>query len=703
MALNAYQSSVISQILGISPDKLSSIASGRFDEIQTVLVDTFKANTDPDDTLSFVRAIAANATIFLGSRTYLVSSISVANTVSSFSMIGVPGASIIQRTSNSGGGAFCLISSPNVVLDGITFDYNKANVSGNQWGCLIRNLDVPQTAIVRNCTFKNNSGTIGSGISLVGAYPAVKTTFEVSGCEVFGCSWNAIYMASMGNGRVLNNYVHDNTGTGILVTVNGTANATNLSSDILIASNQIARCYRGIQSGAISPPYVFGTPTASHITMSGNQCQDITNYSIIGQGDHIDTLNNRINQSNTSVPVNTGIGYTGRYGTISGNEIIFSGSAFCIDIGGSLEVRVEGNHVTHNSGSGINIGGGTNLVGFGNHLNTSGTGFAFTAYEVEGDGSGAAFPSFCSGLVIDSNLISLNGSGSRGIATFDNPGGRSGANPTFLTNNRFITVNGASQSICFQLAGGGLGAFIRGNTVNALDTMFINPNASGDIVYYEVYDTVSTFAGSNTIIRSVISDYTNIYNGGGSILWVYPTAGGSGYTANTTLAASGTGGGSGWTGTPLISNGVIQGVKTTAVGSGYSGTLSITATDSVGNGATFSLTNIPFPYYNRELKVTSLSVTNLLKASGGAVGFVNPDYPIIIRSGDFVILKAARNTNKWIVISEPKVHFAVGSLPVSNSSYTNAMVYVTGSTTAKWHARNNGTNWIWSDGTTVST
>jgi hypothetical protein len=662
------------------------------------LVDNFKLRTDPDDTLAFARAIAAGEPVVLGARTYSISSLNIDASTTHLTIFGAaPGQSAIQRIGNSSS-AFIQIASAYVTLDGVTFDMNKARVTANQWGVLITS-DCAQQITVRRCRFVNNSGTLGCGLGIIGKNPTTVGSIDISDNEISECVWGAMYLASIGNAVVRNNYIHDNAGAAIYCSSWQTASSTNYSSDVLFTNNRISRCRNGIQCGGIAPPYIYGTPSAVRCKMIANDLQDITSYGLVAQGDYIDTIANKIDQSAPNVPVFAAIGYTGRWGSITDNQINYSGSSYCIDVGGCQGIHISDNTIYATSGVAINIGGTTNCHAVNNFIWTQLN--AILAYEVEADGTYVPFPYFCSGLVIDGNNITMDGGSSRGILTLDNPGGRRGAVPIRITGNHFQNVNGSSLQWCISCIGGGAALSLGGNTQGGLSYGFSNPNGNGDIIAYDVWDEVVTYAGAAKTIRSVLPPLINTYGCGtiNSILWTFPTSGGSGYSSATTLRAHGTEGGSGWTGIPLISQGVIVGVRTTAHGSGYKGAVTITAIDSGGgHGATFEVGNVLYLPI-RKLRVSSSGVISVLRASGGSVSLAGVT-PIILTTSTPISLTA--QSNQWVPDPvAPVASFAVESLLRPSPDNAGAIVYVTDSTTGKWMARSNGKSWVWPDGTKV--
>jgi Right handed beta helix region len=662
---------------------------------QGVLWDAYKLGTDPDDTLALGRAVTAGKPILCGPKTYTVNNFS-SSSVTNFTLIGVPGC-IVQRTSASGAN-WVTINTANVYIAGVTFDSNKASVTANQWGVLLP--AAGQTVAIRNSVFKNNSGTLGACFALLSTGPGAGGSFVFDGNEVTGCASQGAYFGSVTNGRITNSYFHDNAAFGAFVGAYLTASSTNYLSDVLISNNRIFRNVNGVSIGGIAPPYVYGTPAAVGVNVVNNLFEDNTASALIMQGDHMLATSNRFRQSAPGVTVNTAIDSNSRYTLIANNAITYAGSSYGIDTGGSVDSQILANRVTVTSGTALNSGGSQNCTVRNNTLNVSGTAHAVTVYDVDTDGSGNPFPNHTSALDIENNVINLSGASAAGLALFDDAGGASGALPVIFANNQF-TSSGTSSNSAISYMAGGAALTLGNNTWNGSVSTFVNPNGSNDIVLGDVFDSVSTSGGASATIRAVLTSIVNTYNAGGSILWVMPSAGGANYTAATTLAASG---GCTWTGTALISQGVIVGVRTNTVGTSCSGA-TVSATDTGGGtGATFTATNTPSVLSNRRIQLTSGSVTSVLQGSGGAVS-LSPGNAILLQvhstSGQVITLVGNGGT-KWEATVNLFPIIAVGSLPTCNAAASGAFVNVTGSTSSKWQAKCNGTNWLWPDGTTVS-
>jgi hypothetical protein len=681
-----------------------------------VTVEDFGAIGDgvTNDTAAFTSAIATGNPIQLSAKTYLIDGFSVDTSAAQFILLGIPGRSTIKRGAVVGG-AFVSIAAANVYLDGAIFDMNSGAISANQWGVRVQTFVAQgQMTIARRCKFINNSGTLGGGLAVLGQNPVYPGSVEISDCEFYNHTWVACYIGSMGSGLIKGNYIHDcPSGSAGSYTTYLTVSSSNYASNGLILGNRIERCNSGWLCGGIGPPYVFATPaSATNCKMIGNECQDITRYALVGQGDYIDTIGNMITQSASGVPVFTAIGYMGRWGRIADNSIVFFSTAFnCIDVGGCQYLDVSDNHIVSGAGA-INIGGTTHCSARGNYIhmvNTSLGAPAFYILEIEGDGQGTSFPYPCSGLVLDNNYIVMDGANSRGIESADNPCGRSGTFGMQITNNRFEVVNSASNIYCIALINSGNSVRIKNNTVNGVSWAFTTVNGNGDLVYNDVYDELIISSGTANI-RSVLSQQQNTYQGQNmsnlqSILWVYPNVGGSGYTqATTTLAASGSGGGTGWTGQAKVSQGAIVGVHVTNPGSGYSGTITITATSSGGgSGATFIVGNQMFTSAQKEIIIWATGGSAVLTVAGGGGTSIAAPEPIGVNTKTMLKLRSGYNTSVWQVLGDtPKATYAVGSLPTAAAANNGQIVYVNGSATNKWMARSNGTNWLWNDGTIVS-
>lgn len=660
---------------------------------QGVLLDTFRVAGDADDTTSLSRAVAAGVPILLGPKTYTVNNFS-SGAVAAFVLRGVPGLSIIQRTSASGSN-FVTIGATTVVIDGVIFDSNVASVTANQWGVLLN--QGGQNVSVTRSVFKNNGGSLGSCFALVSTGPAAGGSFEVSNNEVTNCANSSVLLGSVSNGTFRGNYVHDNTLNGVTVNSFGAASTTNYAADIILANNRVMRNNNGVNVGGFAPPYSFVNPAAVRVQVLGNKFQDNANYDLVLHGDYHLAANNEFDQSAPSVPIVEGIVCNARYSRIVGNILTFSGAGWGIDCGGAVDMSVQNNSITMDSGTLIDSGGNQNGLYSHNTLTLSGTAHGFQNYAVEEDASLNPIGTLASGTRIEDNTFYLNGS-SQGIGLYDNAGGYPGTTPIVVKGNNFISAGLASQALVWW--GSSTSLAISDNLFNGNNNLFGDPNGNTDIIFDNVYMGGSITGLTSTVnVRAIETPAMNTYGGGGSIQYVYPSAGGSGYTAATTLAASGTGL-SGWVGVPQILNGVIIGVRTSAFGSGGSGTLTVAATDSGGGtGATFVVGTKPaiaayseMTYYGQKNKALLLT-GGRMQISGNA--------PLMLDTTSVVRFKATQAGNFWTYFGYSLPTYAIGSLPTCNAAVSGAQINVSASVSGKWQARCNGTNWIAPDGVTI--
>ena len=674
---------------------------------QGVLLDTFKQSGDADDTASLTRAVAAGVPILLGARTYTINNFST-GVVAQFIMRGIPGASIIQRTSASGS-QFFQIQAATVYLDGLTFDMNKAAVTANQWGVFLNTGG--QTVVVRNSVFKNNSGTLGTDFALISTGPAAGGAFYFEGDEFTGSTaLSALFLGSVAHGKVVNASIHDNSGQGMSVGSYLAASSTNYSTDIIVEASHVYRNTGiGIAVGGFAAPYAYGTPQATYVSLLGNHLWDNgngTSYEVQIQGDYLSAQNDTIYKS--AITVFGGIDCNSRWATIQGEVVNLSGAGFGIDSGASIQAVVQNNVITMTAGAAINNGANQNSVYSGNKLILSGTASGMTIFATETDGNGNPFTTLASGTLIEGNEFDITGSGATGISIYDDAGGLPGATPYLVLRNKFNVSgsgSGAFQDIFWRGAPGSL--VIDGNLHNGENYLFVDPTGSGDVLFDWVYlgGTIQGIS-STTNVRSIVSSFVSNNGAGAGVLWVYPTGGSSGssYTAATTLAASGSGGGSGWVGTPLIYNGAIIGVRTTVIGTTYSGTITVTATDSGGgSGATFVVGNVPgVPAYSTITYVSA--AIHLLQKNGGFITLNTNPYEMDATT--IISLKASTSGVLWRVLNATLPTFTVATLPACGSTSKGAWVIVsdaavpvynttmTGSGTSFARAPCDGTNWL---------
>jgi len=673
-----------------------------------VPIEYFHQAADADYGAALNRACAAGVQALLGPTTYPVSNFSSCTT-GTLSLKGVPGKSIIQRQNANVGAVFFGIKAPTVWIDGVTFDANKAAVTANQWGVLLN--AGGQTVHVARSVFENNSGSLGSCFALTSTGPAAGGAFEFIDNEVTGCAAQGTMFASVSNGVIRGNHFHDNASSGATINSIGAAAAGNYSASIAVTGNRFVRNATGLAVGGFGPPYVWANilPSADGVLVQGNVFTDNTSADLALQGDHANAIGNLFTQVNAAPTF--GILCNSRYSHIQGNTINLNGSGYGIDCGGAIEPTITDNQITVNSGTAIDPGGTTNGSVRRNRLILSGTAAGVVIYDVEGDAGGVPFPQHTSALDVSDNTIEMNATGTFGVRVFDNAGGVGSSLPVQVKNNRFISPPGGGfTSSAITYFAGGAALQIQGNTWNGTTQSFTAANGNNDVVVENVFDVWTVPSGTSPVtVRAFVPTIINSYNAGGSFLWVIPSAGGSGYTAATTLTA--TCSGTNPTGValvPLISQGAIYGVRTNTPGSGCVGTPGVTATDSGGgSGAAFTVVNFPTQLSGRAITVNTSSPTILVQTGGGATG-LRPQVPLLMNSAQGVIAQlTAISTNLWSVQQLGLSPFSPTALPPNSNNtctpaYAGAQAQVINSATGKWLARCNGTNWLFADGTTVN-
>ena len=671
-----------------------------------VLADVFKAPGDPDDTASLARAAMAGMPILLGARTYAVNNFAVYPSVHDFDLHGVPGRSVIQRTSFSGTNSFT-IGSANVVIDGVTFDWNTGALpSASQWGLLFN--AGGQKVIVRNSVLKNNTGAKGSALggclALLGTGPAAGGSFEFQNNEVANCGGSAaVLFGSVTAGDVSGNYIHDNSTVGISVTSYLAPSSTNLSTNILVHDNRVFRNGTAVFVGGFGPPYSFGEPPATQVQVNNNHFQDNTAYQLTLQGDHLTAIGNLIDQSASRPRVFGGIDCNSRYNVISNNVITLDGADFGIDCGGAVGQLVTGNVITLAAGAALDAGGNADSKYENNLINLSNGAEGLDLLEVESDGYGRAFPTIASNVTIAGNTFNMQGSATLGVWVKDNAGGRPGiAAPIVIQNNHFnIAGLGTGSRQAIRWVGGASSIRIDGNDVNGARWQYADPDASGRITVENVFLGGRIYgAGSSARIAQFMTRGESDLYGNHSIAYVYPTAGGAGYTSATRITASGTEGGAGFTAIPMISGGAIIGIRVRHPGSGYTGSVQVTAADpGGGSGAVLAFAGNIYP--PADAKITYTANGTVLVGVDGYQAIAGQRYPLLMTAGTSLVLRAMPTGGPyWTLDSYQTPSIAIGSLPPCSPSYEGAYATVTGSDTGKFGvARCNGKSWLWPDGT----
>lgn len=677
---------------------------------QGVLLDAFKVSGDADDTASLTRADTAGVPILLGPRTYTINNF-VSTTGATFILKGVKGASVIQRTSASGS-QFFEIQETTVYIDGVTFDMNEASVTANQHGVYLPTGG--QNVSVTNSVFKNNWGTISTCLELLGSGPSAGGWFKIDGNEFTNCTNGTssvtgvgINMASVANGVVSNNFIHANA-FGAQAVANGSASSSNYSTNITFSNNLFLANSEHLYMGGFGSPYNFGTSPATNILVTSNSFIDQTSfgassnyYMVTVQGDYISVIGNHFLQTSTGTSAYGGIDANARYQLIQGNDINLPSAFWGIDTGASEYNVVTNNKITNTHGTAMNAGGSWHEVISDNTFNissASGYSIAIAVNAAETDGSNNAFTTVSNDIRIEHNTINfLSTSTVNGIGFYNNACGYAIATetqePCIVRDNNFSGTESSLLDIFFT--GTANSVEIQNNRHNGTSALSISPSGTTllfDVVYDEIIVSTNSHA-INSLQYTGFSGHVNV----GAILWVSPNNGGTGYhVGTTTLALSGCTGGTGFTASPQINQGVIVGVSSVG-GSGYTGGTScvVTATDSngsPGSGATFTVGVNPVFPANKRLRIftdgNSITNTSPYPTWQGLSGTVatTANYPLE--------LEAVPAGNAWQVMN----------LPFTGTSYTWSIAGAgCGGSAASVTNQNNTTNVVtWNVGTAPS-
>lgn len=644
---------------------------------QGVLLDSFVVAGDANDTAAFNRAITAGVPILLGSREYLVNGFAT-GAVTNFILLGVPGKSIVRRVGTTGSSYFG-ITATNTYIDGVTFDADKDNITANQWPVLISGTTAKNVTI-RNSVFKDNSGSLGACLAIINTSGTVANdNIFIDHNEFTGCqdSLSSLYLGTLANVTVTNNYIHDNAFYGMSVSAYLTASSTNYSKNVIIANNKfINNTSTGLIMGGFGPPYTLTPPPLVSAVAKGNNFQDNGAQALV-QGHYLIFSNNTLTESTPGAAVTAAVYCNSKYSLIESNYVKLSGASYGIDCGGSIDTSVRNNTVEMDSGSAINIGGTVNDVVSGNTVSVTGTAQAVSIQAGEGDGSGNYFPTVTDNLTIYGNTIRMNGVNSRGITAVDNAGGfGTGTDPIQVINNYFLTENSASDSFTIDDSKVSSTAIrIQGNTVNNKTQTFADPDGSGIVAYPDVYDQVTSFSSTATV-TAITPFWVNNYKAGSSVLWINPTAGGSSYSASTTISITG-GACSGVAATPIINAGIIVAVKITAGGNSCTSNPTIAAVDGTGSGATFNVSRTAQIPRNRRIIYQGIAGT--INGSGGNTTIGGGTLPFTPNSG-FVMELLATGTLSWRWLNPGSTNGINGDFLRSNGagSFSTSLTPATG-------------------------
>jgi hypothetical protein len=549
---------------GIDLSAMQALASGgnnvrRLADMfaDAVPVEAFGARGDgvSDDSAALAAAVASGHPVRLGPKTYVVNgqwTISQAGTV----LLGIPGASTLRRSQQSGNGAWIAVQADRFRAIGVIFDANRMAVSTESWGVLVT--PVCQTSEFQDCAFRNAAGsTLGSGLVYQASFPAV-CDHVVQDCEFSGNAVHGLWVQACSGVQVTGCRAFGNGQYGITADFNDSSFAQKVTL-VQIQANRAWNNLRGIAVGNYNAtntqPAVWGNanPDAIAVLVAGNICHDNSLYGIAVSGEALTVTGNLLSNNGVGMAGGGGILANMSYSRVAGNMV--TGTAtYGIDAGGSLASCVNGNMISA-ALLGINCGGGTAMLVDGNVLQGC-TQWGIVANNVESDGLGNNFGVACSNLAITGNWIGLVNAAAGGVLLRDGP------QDVVVARNNFVGPGTLGNCLWANTDS----VITEGNRFNFTARFVCNPVTSDglqQIVFPDIAESVMVTAAPGGV-QSMISAYQAQCVG--QVSFVRITAGGAGYS-HATLAIGGTG--SGAAATAVISNGVVVGAVVSSVGSGY--------------------------------------------------------------------------------------------------------------------------------------
>ena len=384
-----------------------------------------------DDTAVFTTAVQSGIPFRLGPKTYIVNGSWSTGAAAAFVLRGTPGVSRLLRMVGGSTGAWIGLECALVDVDGVIFDANGGQVVANTWNVLV---DTPVTSLrVARCAFRNNSGSLGRGLAIIGN-PAstVPQSYSVHDCEFSGNASDGCGIFEASSVAVVGCRAFDNGGSGIAASVIGTPTSSLINRSVLIQSNQCwGNTLDGINLGTIdpsaaSPPvYTLASPSLTSVSVLDNLIWSNGSYGVQAYGDYLDVSGNQITQVATA---SGGIVVTARYSRVARNTLNVPGVYIGVDAGGCYDCDINDNSVTGAS-IGINPGGSQFVTVNGNKLR--GCGIGMSIYDIEADGNGVPFPQPVSALTIERNTIVV-GVGGTGVSVLD------GGSGIAIVENRFL-------------------------------------------------------------------------------------------------------------------------------------------------------------------------------------------------------------------------------------------------------------------------
>lgn len=569
-----------------------------------------------DNTAILVKACALGVPVLFGPDTYVIDG--ECDIPTNAVLIGVPGMTVITRDTVGLPGAAALavetdnnaawiyFTGPSVTVHGIIFDANNALATSNTWGVVIggavKTSDFRRT-LVRNVNGETYFQDGLRFLSNTNAGPHRLTLCGFTGNKLNGCTANAVQNITFdqcfatGNGQTgIQVDVQDPdmvlTASGIILrgnTATGNANGIQVGDPSIPGSSDPTKKY-GTEYMRVLKPIIEGNITNSNgagydLIVSGCLAPRVTK-NFVGSGGIL---------SNCAIDQH-----------IEGNDVeegaTFSAGRIGIDVGGSINPTITGNHVKGFILS-CTPGGTTNARITGNRFEGM-SGPAIDAQHIEG-GSGGSFGLVSSGLTIDDNTIDYSAiAGASGVLLADALPGAS------LTNNKFIGPAGSSG-----VSGTYVGLHTSGNLLNGAPFSGTVSSAGALVMPAAAENCTISAAASATISTVTTPDAVSL---AGTISAISVSSPGTGYDLNTTVVTI-SGNGTGATASAVVYGGGVIGIEMTNGGSGY--TAATATITGPGTGATVvPIIGQPSPAFAPGRRIHAVNLTTqALTVSPGAI------------------------------------------------------------------------------------
>jgi parallel beta-helix repeat protein len=548
----------ISTLPGINGTNISATALGGtiarplMDFLADALsIESFGAVGDgvTDDTAAFVAAAASGRPFRLDARTYIVNG--PLTLAAATAIIGVPGSTIIRRTSLVESPTWIDVTAGPLVVDGVTFD--AGGLAGADMAAVTIGAACSGATLVRS-SFINAVGTkSGCGLSISSGFGAA---YQIEQCQFRTNALHGLNVTGSGTVLVEGCSADNNTGCGISVQ-SGVSCILRANS---CASNAIGLSVGNWSIGA-APESAASTCLVANNLVSNNSDWGLA---IAAVGALID--GNSLQNNGTGV---IGGGLIGRLGASRVSNTVVAGGASGIDARGSWGSVIAGCHVS-GTGTAILCGGSQNVTVNGNVLLMNGWGVVVSAIEP----SLSAIPT--GPLTVHGNWIGFTTAQGGGVRVQD------GAQEIAITGN---DLNGWGSAIINQAVWLHTdAAVLGGNHWNnqARFSVQANPVANLEaLVVPDIAEDVLVTAAPAPIASILTSHQADTL---GQVTFIKVTSGGSGYTqAQISIGGSG----SGAAASAVVNNGAVVWIIVTNAGSGY-GTIGSSAPITItgdGSGA----------------------------------------------------------------------------------------------------------------------